>query len=48
MIIKSIFEFAAIVAVLYGIYHEDKLIEWEDSLFGKMKGVRKNDTADQR
>lgn len=37
MIIKSILEFAAIIAVLYGIYHEDKLIEWEDRLIERVK-----------
>lgn len=26
-----------IVAVLYGIYHEDKLIEWEDRLIERLK-----------
>ena len=36
MILRTILEFAATIAVLYGIYHEDKLIEWEDRLIEKV------------
>lgn len=36
MILRTILEFAAIVAVLVGLFHEDKLIEWEDRLIEKV------------
>lgn len=37
MILRTILEFAATIAVLFGICHEDKLVEWEDRLIERLK-----------
>ena len=37
MILISIIELAAVIAVIYGFIHEDKLISVEERIFERMK-----------
>lgn len=37
MILTSIIELAAVIAVIYGFIHEDKLIAFEERIFERMR-----------
>ena len=37
MILISIIELAAVIAVIYGFIHEDKLIAFEERIFNTLK-----------
>ena len=37
MILISIIELAAVIAVIYGFIHEDKLIAFEERIFERMR-----------
>lgn len=37
MVIRLIFEFLAVVLVIYGYMHEDEVIEFEDVIFKHVK-----------
>lgn len=36
-IIRSILEFAAVIFVVWGLFHEDKFIKFEEKLFAQIR-----------
>lgn len=45
---KIFLELVAVLAFLYGLYHEEKLVALEDRLFAALRGNRKTATATKR
>lgn len=39
MLIKSIIEFAAIVALIYGFVHEQQIAEWEQKMCQELAAI---------
>lgn len=47
--IQTVFEFAVVVLIIYGFWHEDKLIAFEDDLKAKIlnrKEIKRNGKSD--
>lgn len=46
--IQTVFEIAVIVLIIYGFWHEDKLIAFEDKVIAKIRAKRSGCDADTR
>ena len=48
MVIQSVLEFVAVLAVLWGIFNEEKIAKWESWLFSKIKKQQKEKHPQKR
>lgn len=46
--IQTVFEFAVVVLIIYGFWHEDKLIAFENRVRAKLKAYRSERNGETR